>query len=69
MADSRLDPRPDHHHVRDAHTVKIWDAATSKELATLREHAENIMTVAFSPDGQRSLARSKDGLTIWTTPK
>lgn len=35
----------------DGH-IKLWDAATGKELATLRGHARGAGSLAFSPDGR-----------------
>jgi WD40 repeat protein len=36
--------------------VKVWDAATGKELLTLTDHAGGVKSVVFSPDGQRIAA-------------
>jgi WD40 repeat protein/Flp pilus assembly protein TadD len=33
--------------------VKVWDAATGRELLCFREHTAPVMSVAFSPDGTR----------------
>jgi WD40 repeat protein/tetratricopeptide (TPR) repeat protein/tRNA A-37 threonylcarbamoyl transferase component Bud32 len=33
--------------------VKVWDAATGRELRTFRGHTAPVMSVAFSPDGRR----------------
>ena len=33
--------------------VKLWDAATGLECATLRGHPSHVWSVAFSPDGER----------------
>jgi WD40 repeat protein len=33
--------------------VKIWDAATSKELLTIKDNPGNVWSVAFSPDGKK----------------
>ena len=41
-------------------TVKIWDSATGKELLSLKGHADAVMSVAFSPDGQRLASGSGD---------
>ena len=40
-------------HLRTPGIVKIWDAATGGERALLKGHAQNVMGVAFSPDGSR----------------
>lgn len=40
--------------------VKIWDAATGKELASLAGHSAPIFTVAFSPDGELVASSSQD---------
>jgi WD40 repeat protein len=34
-------------------TVRLWDAATGRELRTLTGHSGAVMAVAFSPDGKR----------------
>jgi WD40 repeat protein len=41
-------------------TVKLWDAATGREVLTLRGHLDNIFSVAFSPDGHRLVSASAD---------
>ncbi len=41
-------------------TVIIWDAATGKELHTLRGHGAEVEAVAFSPDGKRLVTGSAD---------
>jgi WD40 repeat protein len=33
-------------------TIKLWEAATGKERATLKGHTDNVYAVAFSPDGK-----------------
>jgi WD40 repeat protein len=33
-------------------TVKLWDAATGRELRSLTGHANHVTTVVFSPDGR-----------------
>ena len=40
-------------HLRTPGVVKIWDAVTGDERAALNGHAQNVMGVAFSPDGSR----------------
>jgi len=43
--------------------VKLWDAATGRELATLGGHTGEVRSVAFSPDGQ-TLASASDDRTV-----
>ena len=46
--------------------MKIWDSATGKELFALKGHAGRVMSVAFSPDGQRLASGSRDQtVKIW----
>jgi WD40 repeat protein len=47
-------------------TVKLWDVATGKELASLTDRADKMWCVAFSADGKTVAAGSDDGtMTIW----
>ena len=32
-------------------TVRLWDAATGRELARLEGHSDSVFSVAWSPDG------------------
>jgi WD40 repeat protein/tRNA A-37 threonylcarbamoyl transferase component Bud32 len=43
--------------------VKLWDVVTGAELATLEGHSNQILTLAFSPDG-RTLAGGESGQLI-----
>jgi hypothetical protein len=46
--------------------VKVWDAATGKNLLTLKGHTESVSSVAISPDGRRIVSGSNDRtLKIW----
>jgi hypothetical protein len=44
-------------------TVKLWDAASGAELATLRGHTGIVHSVCYSPDGTR-LASAADDKTV-----
>jgi WD40 repeat protein len=41
-------------------TVKLWDAVTGQELATLKGHGDTVLSVAFSPDGKTLATGSGD---------
>jgi WD40 repeat protein len=41
-------------------TVKLWDAATGKEKATLKGHTKLVAAVAFSQDGRALTSGSYD---------
>ncbi len=45
----------------DDGTVKLWDAATGGELATVKGHTQGVWGVAFSPDGRTLASGSRDG--------
>jgi WD40 repeat protein/serine/threonine protein kinase len=48
-------------------TVKLWEAATGKEVRTFKGHRGPVRRVAFSPDGQRlASASTSDGtVRLW----
>ena len=49
-------------------TVKVWDATTGDLLHDLSGHASEVLTVAFSPDGQRLASGSYDTtVKVWDT--
>ena len=50
-------------------SLRVWDAQTGKKLATLRGHADQVVAVVFSPDGQRIASGSVDHtLKVWDAP-
>ena len=51
-------------HMRGRGVVHIWDTATGKALRTMRGHTQNVMGVAFSPDGQTVASVSGSSLTV-----
>jgi len=47
-------------------TLKVWDLASGVELHTLKGHANGVMAVAVTPDGQQAVSASYDRtLKIW----
>ena len=49
-------------------TAKVWNAKTGKELWTLTGHESGVASAVYSPDGQRIVTASIDGLVqIHTT--
>ncbi|HEY1188050.1 MAG TPA: protein kinase, partial [Gemmata sp.] len=57
------DPEP----LRDQDmTACVWDAATGKQLATLKGHARGVMTVSFNRDGSQVVTAGEDGTArVW----
>jgi len=51
-------------------TVRVWDAATGKELIRFEGHTEGPLCVAVTPDGRSALSGAKDGtLRLWPLPR
>ncbi len=47
-------------------TLRIWDLATGKALATLQGHTKSLLAVAVTSDGTRAVSASHDmTLRIW----
>jgi len=47
-------------------TVRLWEAATGKEMRKLQGHSEEVFSVAFSPDGKRLASGSGDTtVLVW----
>jgi WD40 repeat protein len=48
-------------------TVRIWDVTTGLELLTIKEHIEEVRSIAFSPDGKTLASGSLDGaVKLWS---
>ncbi len=45
--------------------ITIWDVASHQEVATLEGHREEVMELAFTPDGDHLVSASKDQLRVW----
>jgi WD40 repeat protein len=49
-------------------TVKLWDAATGKEVRSLEGHTGRVTALAFAPDGKRLATASADQtVRMWDT--
>jgi WD40 repeat protein/serine/threonine protein kinase len=57
-------PFEEPYHMRGQGVVRIWDVATGQVLHTLRGHTQNVMGVAFSPDGRTLASVSGSSLTV-----
>jgi WD40 repeat protein len=57
-------PFEEPYHMRGQGVVRVWDAARGQLLRTLRGHTQNVMGVAFSPDGRTLASVSGSSLTV-----
>jgi WD40 repeat protein len=48
--------------------VRVWEAASGKELARMDKHTRPITTVAFTADGQRIVSAALDGTVLLWDP-
>ncbi|MFM9965243.1 MAG: WD40 repeat domain-containing protein [Planctomycetaceae bacterium] len=50
----------------DDGSIRLWDAATGRELQQLTGHQDYVRSVSFSPDGARLASGSDDGtIRLW----
>ncbi|MEW6499013.1 MAG: WD40 repeat domain-containing protein, partial [Cyanobacteriota bacterium] len=50
----------------DDNTIKVWNLATGKEIATLQGHREAVISVNYSPDGKTLASASWDNtIKVW----
>jgi WD40 repeat protein len=46
--------------------ITLWNATSGQELLSLRDHARDLIRLAFSADGQRLLSAGGDGVVkVW----
>jgi WD40 repeat protein len=50
--------------------LRLWDVAAGKEVTTLKEHQDGLVSLAFSPDGKSIASSSSDGqVRLWDVAK
>ena len=48
------------------HSIRLWDAETGREIATLRGHTNWVEALSWSPDDRRLASGSHDGtIKLW----
>jgi WD40 repeat protein len=51
-------------------TARVWDVRTARELASLPNHPDGVVTAQFSPDGHYLLTACRDGMArLWNWKK
>jgi WD40 repeat protein/tRNA A-37 threonylcarbamoyl transferase component Bud32 len=45
--------------------ITIWDVASHQEVTTLEGHKQDVLHMAFTPDGDHLVSVSKDQLRVW----
>jgi WD40 repeat protein len=58
--DGRIVASADGYFGRDSGTIKLWDASSGTELATLKGHSEGVFALTFSPDGKTLVSGGHD---------
>jgi len=54
----------------DGNNIKLWEAASRKELPTLDAQRKRIASLAFNPDGKTLVAGTTDGvIRVWSVPQ
>jgi WD40 repeat protein len=48
--------------------IRLWEAATGRELLCLDQHDGEIWTAVFSPDGKMAAAAGGRGVTVFRLP-
>src|SRR5207245_4561303 len=46
--------------------LDLWEVATGQHLRRFEDHSDEVLTVAFAPDGQQIVSGSRNGeLRVW----